>query len=198
MAFDATQSGDPYAADLAIVRAACSRERHAMESLFERLECVPRIVGALNRSLGAPLDVDEQSDLVQDVLIVLWKKFEEYKGEARIETYAYRVCRFELLNAARKKRRRRSLDAEASSETGETHGEHENRQLHVAESLARGLSQLDAEEAAIVRLKHYESMKFEEIAQRLKISVNTIKTRYYRALSRLKVLLADGAAELGS
>lgn len=198
MAFDATQSGDPYAADLALVRAACSRERHAMETLFERLACVPRIIGALNRSLGSPLDLEEQSDLVQDVLIVLWRKFEEYKGEARIETYAYRVCRFELLNAVRKKRRRRNLDSGISSEAGELPGEESDRQIQVAESLSRGLSQLDSEEATIVRMKHYESMKFEEIALRLKISVNTIKTRYYRALSRLKVLLADGTAGMGS
>lgn len=190
-----TQTAEQYAADFALVRAVCARERSAMDALFRRLECVPRIVAALNRGLGSPLDTDERNDLVQDILIVLWRKLDSYCGEARIETWVFRVCRFELMNAVRKKRRRRSIDAEISNETGEQLGKHDASRLQVAESLARGLSRLDAEEAEVVRLKHYESLKFEEIAHNLKISQGTVKTRYYRALSRLKTLLADGVAE---
>ena len=49
-----------------------------------------------------------------------------------------------------------------------------------------GLSMLSPGESEVIRLKHFAQMTFEEIAERLGISANTAKTRYYRGLERLR------------
>jgi NAD(P)-dependent dehydrogenase (short-subunit alcohol dehydrogenase family) len=42
-----------------------------------------------------------------------------------------------------------------------------------------------AREADVIRMKHFEDLTFEEIGTRLGNSINTVKTRYYRGISRL-------------
>ncbi len=41
----------------------------------------------------------------------------------------------------------------------------------------------------IVRLRHFDGLTFAEIARELEMPTNTVKTRYYRSLGRLRTLL---------
>lgn len=179
-----------HAADLALARAVGAGDEAAMDRMLRRLECVPRIVSAMNRQLGMPLNPEERNDLVQDALLVIWKKLGQFAGDAKIETWVYRVCRLELLNALRRKRRQiATLPAFDSVEPEDPSAAGEQRVLR-AEMVLMGLDRLEPEEAAVVRLRHYEQLTFDEVAAALSISPNTAKTRYYRALGRLRTHLA--------
>ena len=59
--------------------------------------------------------------------------------------------------------------------------------LAEAESM---LIRLGGVEAQIIRLKHLESLTFDELGARMGLSANTAKTHYYRGLSRLRSMLA--------
>ena len=48
------------------------------------------------------------------------------------------------------------------------------------------MENLAAEDVRIIRLKHFEEHTFDSIALRLALSVNTVKTRYYRAIEKLR------------
>jgi RNA polymerase sigma factor (sigma-70 family) len=86
----------------------------------------------------------------------------------------------------RRKRRRgpiASLDVDPASRSSDL--EQHFRFEHLYQSLDR----LDAEEARVVSLKHFQNMTFEEISARTQISENTLKTRYYRGLRKLRHFL---------
>ena len=55
--------------------------------------------------------------------------------------------------------------------------------------LAIALERVGGVEAEAVALKHYEGLTFEEMAQRLGIPASTLKTRYYKGMSRLEAIL---------
>jgi RNA polymerase sigma factor (sigma-70 family) len=57
------------------------------------------------------------------------------------------------------------------------------------EDVYSGLEKLGEDHAQIIRLKHFSQMTFEEIARRLRVSANTVKTRYYRGLIKLREFL---------
>lgn len=46
-----------------------------------------------------------------------------------------------------------------------------------------------------MRLHHYEQLNFEEIGVRVGRPANTVKTRYHRALAKLREWIAPHAAE---
>ena len=59
------------------------------------------------------------------------------------------------------------------------------------ESLYQQISRLDAESQQIVRLRFFEEMSLQEIAEIMNMNVNTVKAKLYRSLKRLKATMQE-------
>lgn len=175
-------------ADLGLVRAVLAQEPRAVEQFTARMKCLPRYVAVCNARAGRPLRTEEAEDTAQDVAILVWRKLSLYRGDATLETWAFRFCDLELRNAARKALMRRAPSVEDLAERGMVlpaamAAVDEAEQVHAA------LARLPADEAMVMRLKHFEGLTFDEIGTRQAISPNTVKTRYYRALAAMRAQL---------
>lgn len=161
----------------------------AREDLERRLGCVPRILRARNEQLGRPLSSSDIPDLVQDTLTVIWRKLPQYEGRASLETWIYRICSLELMNAARRVQRRaavtRSQEEVGALETVPDEAQRAPSHL-VYEELYHHLSKLPADLEHVLRLKHYEDKTFEEIGAALGLKPSGAKHHYYRALELLR------------
>jgi len=170
--------------DTGLTKAALLGNQQAIDSLAQRLECVPRFLRCCNARTGAPLAAEALRDLAQDVLALVWSKLDSYRGESALETWVYRFCYLQLKNAIRRLRRT-SVELEqpdlVAEEPTTTSGGDET------EHLLRSLDRLPAADADLLRNKNFDDLTFEQIARRCSQSVNTIKSRYYRALDRLRL-----------
>ncbi len=175
--------------DLALARAVRAREPAALERFVRRMGCVPRMLRRQNGRLGGPLDGDDVDDLTQDVLVVIWRKLDLFEGRSTLETWVYRICRLELMNGIRRKRRRPDLMDDAERTPDDATAEPEDD----AEAALRGLERLGPPASDVIRWKHFEALTFDEIAHRLGVSSNTVKTWYYRGICRLRDQLERGA-----
>lgn len=179
------------AADLVLVRDVLAGDRSAEDRFVGRMLCVSRILADRNRRTGAPLGEDDLRDLVQDVLSLVWQKLDTYLGEASLETWVWHFCVLSFLNRVRRVRKSSGMvgvvDA-ASVADRESSAERLDPQdvdtVHVA------LDRLPAAEAAAIRAKQFGEKTFEEIATETGESVNTVKSRYYRGLERMRSELA--------
>ena len=61
--------------------------------------------------------------------------------------------------------------------------------------LSEALERLDETERAIVVLRYFEEEKLSDIGSMLELNVNTVKSRLYRALDKLKKYMGTGGAE---
>lgn len=161
------------------------REPGALDRFIARMQCVPRFVAARNAQWGRPLGNQSMEDVVQDVLAIVWRKLSAYQGEAVLETWVYQFCEFEMRNAVRRANTRRSqslADVEEPTAPQEPSrvGDDDLAPIYAA------MDNLPAEDTQIIRLKHFEEQTFDAIAARIGWPANTVKTRYYRALDRLK------------
>ncbi len=57
--------------------------------------------------------------------------------------------------------------------------------------LQRALEQLSPKDKLVVTLRYFEDLKIEDIAEILEENVNTIKSRLYRSLKKLRVLIEE-------
>jgi RNA polymerase sigma-70 factor (ECF subfamily) len=171
--------------DLQLAHRALHRDPDAIRLLGERLACVPRMLAARNARAGRPLGDDEIVDAAHDVIARVWSQLGEFRGQAALESWVYRFCEFELINAARRKRRRpASLDPDTIPEAAT-----ESRRFDM-ERVLQCLDRLPPEEESVVRAKHFAGLTFEEIALRDGAQLATVKSRYYRALEKLRFWLA--------
>lgn len=174
--------------DLALVRGTLAGEPESVDRFVRRMNCVPRILAAQNARLGRALSPGEIQDLAQDALLTIWKKLDTFGGLSGLETWVYRICCLELLNALRSQRRRRRLST-LHEEPAAAPAIDQRPNLLEYEHVHRGLERIEPPEADVIRLKHFQGLSFEEIAVRLSIPANTSKTRYYRGLKKLQEML---------
>lgn len=174
------------AEDLLLVRSILSKRRDQVVHFVDRLECIPRILSARNRSLGRPLTEIELDDVTQDTLAVIWRKLPKFEGRSSLETWIYRIAEFELLNAIRKRAR---SDGRRRVELADLELSEESPSYDDTSDLYEALEQIDTAEADVIRAKHLDGESFGLISERLGISLGTAKSRYYRGIRKMKHLL---------
>ncbi len=177
--------------DLRLVRRALERNAKAVEELGARMSCVPRLVAGANRRLNAGLAGEEQDDLVQDVILLLWQRLETFEGRSTLEGWAWTYVHFQTRNKVRalaRARRNVALDPDYLSQEPMSSNWPD---IFNRETIEHLLDRLPEAMATTIRLKYFEGLKFKEVAERMNISENTAKTRYYRGLVRAREVLEE-------
>ncbi len=151
--------------------------REAFDEIFARHR--DALHGFFRRRLDSPSQAD---DLTQETFLAVLRGATRYQPRALVRTYLYAIA-FNLLHAARRKRQPAPLTEETASveETGES--------LWVRQALSR----LEAEEREILMLREYEQLSYAEIAELLRVPVNTVRSRLFRARMALRSRLEPEA-----
>jgi RNA polymerase sigma-70 factor, ECF subfamily len=161
--------------------ATADRERR-LEALAK--EHSTAVANYLRRRLY-PLSPSELDDLVEEVLIVVWRRIDVVPEGAELP-WMIGVARNVLANARRSQRRRDAFtatltpsDADASAE------EYVVADLAVRDAL-RGLGDADRE---VLLLHFWDGLDAPQLAVALSITTNAAAVRLSRAQSRFRVLL---------
>lgn len=145
------------------------------------------MLSVINSRMGRPFRDHELEDLVQETVLSIWKRRDKYEGLASIETWAYAFCRHHYMNRLRSRGRGpRMVGGELLDGVGASESEDHD---HVR----RAVDELPASERVLVNLKHFDELSFDEIGARLDLPPSTAKSRYYKALEKLRVLLGKDA-----
>lgn len=130
-------------------------------------------------------NAEDAMDIVQEGACRAIAAAEQLKYPRFADTWVYRI----MINTAREYLRRNRREVTAGEELPE-----EGREDTYEETdLYRALQQLDEKERTIVICKYFEDMTLDEIADTEKENVNTVKSRLYRALKKLRVYLEEPA-----
>jgi RNA polymerase sigma-70 factor (ECF subfamily) len=151
--------------------------REAFTELFSRYR--EPIYGFFRRRLE---DQARAEELAQDTFIAVIRAVKRYEPRATFRTYLYSIA-MNLLMAERRKAARRECDATETADPP-AEGAPENVLW-----VKRAIGQLDAEHREILLLREYEQLSYGEIGALLKIPVNTVRSRLFRARLSLKDLL---------
>lgn len=144
---------------------------------------------------------DEATEAAQEIFLLAYKNIRRFRRDAKFSTWLYRIAVNHCVSRARRRPpgQHISLDSgEAEAHpapelraTGTQEGEllrAENRvRVHTA------LSFLPPEQRAVIELKFFQELTFDDIAAALQVPLSTIKSRLYAGMEILKVRLSAGA-----
>lgn len=175
------------------MRAFLEERPDAVSAMADRMRCIPRMLAARNRRSGRPLSEHDLADLAQDTASSILKKLPSFEGRAALETWFHRFCGFEFANAVRRSSRQPRTMSEIDDPPAPMPDDGSDAEPAV-EGIEHLLRHLSAREADVVRLRHVDEVEtLGEIAAILGVSVSSVKTHYYRALEKLRVVLESAA-----
>lgn len=132
-------------------------------------------------------------DIVQNGACKAIRSSHTLKEPEYAQTWIYRIILNECFQYLKQPKH---LSYEAmKEENGIDAGVTEDRYADV--DLQRALDMLPDKDRAVVILKYFEDKKISEIANILEENVNTIKSRLYRSMKKLQVILSDEKTERG-
>lgn len=148
-------------------------------------------------------DREEARDLTQETFLQAYRHLAQFRGDADLRTWLYRIAVNQARNRWRWWRRRRrdvtvSLDAPdgggegapaLASRVGDPSASDPEQQTLSRErerTLLRALNTLSRSYREVVVLRDIEGLSYEEVAQALGISVGTVKSRLSRGRTELR------------
>ena len=127
---------------------------------------------------------DAALDVVQESIVKALSKADGLRRAESLKPWFYRILINESMNYYRYTRRLTPL--EEAAEAAAPAGDHAARL-----DLLAAIDRLDPRDQLIIRLRFFEEMKLEEIAQAAGLNLNTVKSRLYKGLRKLRELTGE-------
>jgi RNA polymerase sigma-70 factor (ECF subfamily) len=169
--------------DLEWLAAARTGDPLALERFFHAYQA--QVYTLCLRMLGR---AEEAEDATQATFVQAFRALARFQGRSSVRTWLYRIAMNEALMLLRRRRHAPlALDADfmIADDT-----------LHVAERVAiqTALAQLTADHRAILVLRYWEQLDYEEIAAVLNLSLSAVKMRLSRARDAFRARYEGGGA----
>lgn len=163
-------------------------DAHAFAQVVERWQ--GHIQGLCTRMVG---DVHRGEDLTQEVFARLYSRRKTYEPTAKFSTFLWRIALNICYDELRKQKRRREFSLDEPDDNDltveyEADGAAPDQRMvedERADAVRRALVELAEPYRVVVVLRHYEGLKFREIADVLGIPEGTVKSRMSEALTQL-------------
>jgi RNA polymerase sigma-70 factor, ECF subfamily len=154
----------------------------AFAALFSRYK--QPLFGFFRRRVSDPTQAEE---LTQETFLAVLRSASRYEQRALFRTYLYAIG-FKILRAHRRKVALRAtfLGAEADWPAVQN-------PLDAEVWLRQAVGKLELLDREILLLREFEQLSYAEIAELLRLPLNTVRSRLFRARERLRDLLAAPA-----
>ena len=128
---------------------------------------------------------EEALDAVQTAVCRAWEQQDRLREPEAVRTWFYRILLNESMNHHRRAKRLVPLEDTLLETPAPARDPGERLDLYDA------IERLDWKEQTVVRLRFFEDMKLEEIARVTNTNLNTVKSRLYKSLRRLRELTEE-------
>ena len=146
-------------------------------------------------------DPDDAAEAAQEVFLLAYRNIRRFRQDAKFSTWLYRIAINHCISRARRRPPGTHVNLDGGNPSAPTPvqlrvTETQEGELLREENRNRVLSALaflPPEQRAVVELKFFQELTFEDIAAVLQIPLSTIKSRLYSGLELMKVRLGGRA-----
>ena len=139
------------------------------------------------------IDHDDANDVVQNTFIKVWKALDGFREDSQLFTWLYRIATNESITFLNQKKKRffisfSDVEHELSNHlTSDVYFSGDRIQL----KLQQAILQLPRQQRIVFNMKYFDSMKYEEISEILKVTVGALKASYHHAVKKIEKYLKD-------
>jgi RNA polymerase sigma-70 factor (ECF subfamily) len=168
-----------------LIQEALGGRREAFDELVRRYQGP-----VFNLALRITGDADDAMDVTQATFLKAYDRLDRFDPSRRFFSWLYRIGVHEALNfrAQRSRRAGVPLDFEVGSAVDDPERELERKQGDAL--VAAALRRLRPNERALIALRHFQGLGYDEISETLELTTSQVKSRLFDARRRLRELWA--------
>lgn len=149
-------------------------------------------------SYGVLENREQSRDVTQEVFLKVYNTIRAFKGDSKFKTWLYRVAMNAAIDQSRKKKPAYSLDevregeedgkpTDIPDERAKPRDEIYQQELKVL--FRKALKELSPEHRAVLVLREWQDMSYEEISETLGIQLGTVMSRLHYAKKKLAEIM---------
>ncbi|TAF67065.1 MAG: RNA polymerase sigma factor [Cytophagales bacterium] len=134
------------------------------------------------------IDHEDADDITQEVFIRIWKSLDNFRGDAKLFTWIYKITTNLCLNFLQKKKKKFWLSIQNISKdlTQKLESSPYVEANEVQLKLQKALLKLPDKQRLVFNMKYYEDLKYEEISEILGTSIGALKASYHLAVKKIE------------
>lgn len=136
---------------------------------------------------------DDANDLLQNTFMKAWSSIENFRGDAKLSTWLYKIAINESISFLARERKRLSIsiDDEASMLVNAIEADTEIDGDQLALKLRKAIASLPEKQRIVFNMKYYDDMKYEQMSEILGTSVGALKASYHLAVKKIEQYFAE-------
>jgi len=134
------------------------------------------------------VDHEDTNDVLQNVFIRVWNGLDNFREDAQLYTWLYRIGTNESLTfiEQRKKKASVSLDDVESNLTDKIKADKHFDANKLEWKLQVAIQQLPEKQRIVFSLRYYDEMPYEEMSKVLETSEGALKASYHHAVKKIE------------
>ncbi|MCM1319245.1 MAG: sigma-70 family RNA polymerase sigma factor [Muribaculaceae bacterium] len=135
---------------------------------------------------------DDANDLLQNTFLKAWNNLCNFRGDAKLSTWLYKIAVNESINFLNKERKTQAQQIDSDSEENDSFL---IRNLEADEyfdgdelklELQKAIATLPEKQRLVFNMRYFDDMKYEQISEILGTSVGALKANYHHAVKKIE------------
>ncbi|MDE6008395.1 MAG: sigma-70 family RNA polymerase sigma factor [Muribaculaceae bacterium] len=130
---------------------------------------------------------DDANDLVQNVFLKARNNLHNFRGEAKLSTWLFKIAINESINFVNKEKQRLQLseDADESFLLNNIEADSFFDGEELQRDLQKAIAALPEKQKLVFNMRYFDEMKYEEMSEILGTSVGALKASYHHAVKKV-------------
>ena len=135
------------------------------------------------------LDHDDTDDILQNVFLKAWKGLDNFRGDASLSTWLYRIANNETINFLQRRKNTTISLSTTDDDQEQIRIQLESDPYFDGEEteiqLQQAVQSLPPKQRQVFNMKYFQEMKYEDISEVLGTSIGALKASYHHAVQKI-------------
>jgi RNA polymerase sigma-70 factor, ECF subfamily len=137
------------------------------------------------------LNHDDADDVLQNVFVKIFQNLKNFKGESKLFSWMYRIATNEAISFMQQRSKKQGISNEEVQQKAinklESDVYFDGNEIQI--KLQKAIAILPEKQQLVFKMKYFEELKYEQIAEITNTSVGALKASYFHAVKKIEDFL---------
>ena len=137
------------------------------------------------------LNHDDTDDVLQNTFVKVFQNLKNFKGDSKLFSWMYRIATNEAITFMQQRAKKSGISSEEVQQKAinklESDVYFDGNEIQL--KLQKAIATLPEKQQLVFKMKYFEELKYEQIAEITGTSVGALKASYFHAVKKIEVFL---------